>query len=142
MNTSIYRLFQFSFSRYLVDNLVFNNNKYYVSNIGASPKDFGSIESPSKFIQSSINENNYGATELFGTQWNVEPETLDLNIEIQEYYNQLKSKLINVPNTDPIIEPIIEITIPEVVNKNVIYKLNPNLTSEQIKKILESGNSI
>lgn len=74
-------------------NLVFNNNKYYVTNIGASPKDFGTVESPSKFIPSSVNENNYGVTELYGTQWSVEPETFDLNVEIQEYYEQLKTKL-------------------------------------------------
>jgi poly(beta-D-mannuronate) lyase len=74
-------------------NLVFTNNKYYVSNIGESPKDFGSVESPSKFTPSSVNENNYGVTELYGTQWNVDPETFDLNIEIQEYYEKLKSEL-------------------------------------------------
>ena len=124
-------------------NLVFNNNKYYVSNIGASPKDFGSIESPSKFIPTSIDENKYGATEIYGTRWNVEPETLDLNIEIQEYYEQLKSKLNTEPTgpTGPAgpTEPIIEITIPEIVDNKAVYKLNPNLTSEQIKKLIDSS---
>ena len=122
-------------------NLVFRDNKYYVSNIGESPENFGSIESPSNFNLSSIDENKYGVTEKYGIQWNVEPETLDLNIEIQEFYEKLKSKLLtnNVVRDDSIVlDPIIEITIPEVVNKNAIYKLNTNLTSEQIKNIIES----
>ena len=124
-------------------NLVFTDNKYYVSNIGKSPINFGSVESPSKFNVSIIDENKYGVTEKYGTQWNVEPETLDLNVEIQEYYERLKS-LFNVVDPfeyvdpDP-VDPIIEITIPEVVNKNAIYKLNTNLTSEQIKNIIESN---
>ena len=54
-----------------------------------------------------------------------------------------KNSLLNIQNTDPIeptdpIDPIVEITIPEVVDTNAIYKLNPNLTSDQIKKIIES----
>ena len=125
-------------------NLVFKDNKYYVSNIGESPENFGSVESPSKFNPSIIDENKYGVVEKYGTQWNVEPETLDLNVEIQEYYEKLKSKLltntVDPVDPDPVIpvDPITEIIIPDVVNKNAIYKLNTNLTSEQIKILHES----
>ena len=54
-----------------------------------------------------------------------------------------KNSLLNIQNTDPIeptdpVDPIVEITIPDVVDTNAIYKLNPNLTSDQIKKIIES----
>ena len=48
-----------------------------------------------------------------------------------------KNSLLNITNTDP-IDPIVEITIPEVVDTNANYKLNPNLTPEQIKKIIDS----
>lgn len=75
------------------DNLVFNNNQYYASNIGENPKNFGVLENPSKFNKSSINENMYGNTEKCGILWDVEPETLDINVELDEYYEQLKKLL-------------------------------------------------
>jgi hypothetical protein len=58
-------------------------------------------------------------------------------------FNANKIYIYYLGSTDPIeptdpIDPIVEITIPEVVDTNAIYKLNPNLTSDQIKKIIES----
>jgi poly(beta-D-mannuronate) lyase len=76
------------------NNLVFNNNEYYASNIGENKKDVGVLQSPSKFDKSRINENIYGNTEKCGILWDVEPETLDINIELDSYYEETKKKLL------------------------------------------------
>jgi len=102
---------------------IFTNNKYYGNNLGSVPKDSEKLLNTKDFDPKTINENNYGTTDILGPRWNIKPEILEIDIDIENYYNNLKTIITNEINES--------VTIPEPV-KPIPEPVKPNPESGNI----------
>ncbi len=74
--------------------LQYINNKYYAANFGKNPSDAGKLSKPSDFDINSIDESKFGATEAVGLDWTNTPESSELGVEVNIFYDQLKSQIL------------------------------------------------
>ena len=74
--------------------LQYVNNKYYATNYGKNPSDAGKLSKPSEFDINSVDESKFGATEAVGLDWTNTPESSELGVEVNIFYDRLKSQIL------------------------------------------------
>jgi hypothetical protein len=96
-------------------NLFFENNIYYCNNVSKKIEPTESVINPANFDIKKFNLNNYGSIEATGTDWDNLPENTEIKIDLEIYYNKIKTNILvdlsnYLPNEDPIghsFQPIV-----------------------------------
>ena len=73
----------------------YENNKFYGKNFGSNPKNAGNLLKPTDFNISSINEKDYGTEDPLGPDWTKTPESTELGIEVNVFYDNIKNEILN-----------------------------------------------
>lgn len=77
----------------------FLNNQYYATNFGKNPPNCGKLVKPNNFDMKLVDENKYGCyqsneIEKVGIDWNTDVEDTEIVIELNKYYDNLKTKIL------------------------------------------------
>lgn len=75
-------------------NLFFQNNKYFSTNVSKKIEPTETVINPSNFDITKINQNNYGCDDKSGTDWLNIPENTEIRIDLELYYNKLKTNIL------------------------------------------------